>query len=181
FQAGLKGSQDAFVVRIDTTGSTTSNYVSYLGGTGVEAGSGVVIDTDANVYVTGETTSTDFPTVNPFQASKKGAAGVSDAYVTKLGPNLDFTVDGHSPTANSVNAGNQIAFNYTITNNGDTASNVSFTDNLSGGNGSAPVTFVSASVSGGSCASTPTDNKVLCNLGTIKGGSTSTVTINLTP
>ena len=69
-----------------------------------------------------------------------------------------------------MNAGNQIAFNYQITNNGDTTSNVAFIDNLSGGNGSAPVTFVSASVSGGSCASTPTDNKVICSLGTIKGG-----------
>jgi hypothetical protein len=91
-------------------------------------------------------------------------------------------VEGHTPTSNSVNAGNQIAFTYTITNNGDTTSNVAFTDNLSGGNGSAPVTFVSASVSGGSCASTPTDNKVICNLGTIKGGGAQTsVTINLTP
>jgi hypothetical protein len=186
FQASLKGTQDAFVARLDTLGTTTTTgngqYISYLGGTGTETGTGVVIDSDSNVYVTGETTSTDFPTVNPFQASKKGGAGIPDAYVTKLGPKLNFTVKGNAPTSNSVNAGNQIAFNYQITNNGDTTSNVAFTDNLSGGNGSAPVTFVSASVSGGSCASTPTDNKVICNLGTIKGGgATTSVTINLTP
>jgi hypothetical protein len=182
FQTTLKGTADAFVARLDTTSSSNSGqYGSFLGGGGTETGSGIVIDSDANVYVTGETTSTDFPTVNPFQGTKQGGAGIPDAYVTKLGPNLNFDVQGHTPTSNSVNAGNQIAFNYTITNNGDTTSNVSFIDNLSGGNGSAPVTFVSASVSGGSCASTPTDNKVLCNLGTIKGGSTSTVTINLTP
>jgi hypothetical protein len=186
FQSSFKGPQDAFVARLDTLGTTTTTgngqYISYLGGTGSETGTGVAIDSDANVYVTGETTSTDFPTVNPFQASKKGAAGVPDAYVTKLGPNLNFTVTGTAPSSNSVNAGNQIAFNYQITNNGDTTSNVAFIDNLSGGNGSAPVTFVSASVSGGSCASTPTDNKVICNLGTIKGGgATTSVTINLTP
>jgi hypothetical protein len=186
FQSSLKGTQDAFVARLDTLGTTTTTgngqYISYLGGTGTETGTGVAIDSDANVYVTGETTSTDFPTVNPFQASKKGGAGVPDAYVTKLGPSLNFAVIGTSPSSNSVNAGNQIAFNYQITNNGDTTSNVAFTDNLSGGNGSAPVTFVSASVSGGSCASTPTDNKVICNLGTIKGGGAQTsVTINLTP
>ena len=187
FQSSLKGSQDAFVARLDTLGTTTTTgngqYISYLGGTGTETGTGVVIDSDSNVYVTGETTSTDFPvTGNAHQATKKGGAGVPDAYVTKLGPNLNFTVKGNAPTSNSVNAGNQIAFNYQITNNGDTTSNVAFIDNLSGGNGSAPVTFVSASVSGGSCASTPTDNKVICNLGTIKGGgATTSVTINLTP
>ncbi len=183
-QATLKGPQDAFVARLDTLGTTTgaSQYVSYLGGSATETGTGVVLDSDSNVYVTGETTSpTDFPTKNPKQAAKAGGAGVPDAFVTKLGPSLNFDVQGHAPGSNSVNAGNQIAFNYTITNNGDTTANVAFTDNLSGGNGSAPVTFVSASVSGGSCASTPTDNKVLCNLGTIKGGGTSTVTINLTP
>ncbi len=185
FQSTFKGTQDAFVARLDTLGTTTTTgngqYISYLGGTGTETGTGVVIDSDSNVYVTGETTSTDFPTVNPFQATKKGGAGIPDAYVTKLGPNLNFTVNGVPPSSNSINAGNQIAFNYQITNNGDTTSNVSFIDNLSGGNGSAPVTFVSASVSGGSCASTPTDNKVICNLGTIKGGGTTSVTINLTP
>src|SRR5215468_3471055 len=185
FQSTLKGSQDAFVARLDTTSATTNGqYVSYLGGSGTETGTGVVIDSDANVYVTGETTSaTDFPvTTDAFQKTKAGGAGVADAYLTKLGPNLNFDVEGHTPTSNSVNAGNQIAFNYTITNNGDTTSNVAFIDNLSGGNGSAPVTFVSASVSGGSCASTPTDNKVICNLGTIKGGgATTSVTINLTP
>ena len=183
FQSTLKGTQDAFVARLDTLGTTTgaSQYVSFLGGGATETGTGVVLDSDSNVYLTGETTSTDFPTKNPKQPNKAGGAGVSDAFVTKVGPSLDFDVQGHPPGSNSVNAGNQIAFNYVITNNGDTTSNVAFADNLSGGNGSAPVTFVSASVSGGSCASTPTDNKVLCNLGTIKGGATSTVTINLTP
>jgi hypothetical protein len=187
FQGSLKGTQDAFVARLDTLGTitTTGNgqYISYLGGTGTETGTGVVIDSDSNVYVTGETTSTDFPvTPDAHQKTKAGGAGIiPDAYVTKLGPNLNFTVNGVPPSSNSINAGNQIAFNYQITNNGDTTSNVSFIDNLSGGNGSAPVTFVSASVSGGSCASTPTDNKVICNLGTIKGGGTTSVTINLTP
>jgi hypothetical protein len=181
FQGSLKGPQDAFVARLDTLGavSSTSQYISYLGGSGSETGTGIAIDSDSNTYITGETTSpTDFPTVNPYQGALKGA---QDAFITKLGPSVSFDVTANSPTSNSVNAGNQIAFNYQIKNTGDTTSNVSFTDNLSGGNGSAPVTFVSASVSGGSCSATPTDNKVLCNLGTIKGGDTATVTVNLTP
>lgn len=181
FQTTFKGSQDAFVARLDTLGATssTSQYVSFLGGSGVETGTGIAIDTDSNTYVTGETTSpTDFPTVNPYQSALKGP---QDAFLAKLGPNLNFSLTVTPPSSNTTNAGNQIAFNYQIKNTGDTTSNVAFTDNLSGGSGSAPVTFVSASVSGGSCAATPTDNKVLCNLGTIKGGDTSTVTINLLP
>jgi len=180
FQNSLLGGQDAFVARFDTV-LTTASSISYLGGSGLETGTGIAIDTDSNVYLTGETTSpTDFPTsAHPFQGALNGTQ--ADVFVTKLGPSLSFDMQAVSPALNSVNAGNQIAFNYQIKNTGDTTSNVAFTDNLSGGSGSAPVTFVSASVSGGSCSTTPTDNKVLCNLGTIKGGDTSTVTINLTP
>jgi hypothetical protein len=177
----LKGSQDAFVARIDTLGTTasTSQFVTLLGGSGSETGTGITLDTDSNTYVTGETTSmTDFPTVSPFQATLKGHQNV---FVSKLGPTLNFNLTVSKPTANSVNAGNQTSFTYTVTNTGDTTANVAFSDNLAAGSGSAPVTFVSASASGGTCPTTPTDNKVLCNLGVINGGQASTVTVNLTP
>ncbi len=168
------------MARLDTLGTTasTSQFVTFLGGSGSETGTGITIDTDSNTYVTGETTSTDFPTASPLQGALKGP---QDVFVSKLGPALNFTVTVSSPTANSVNAGNQISFTYTVTNTGDTTSNVAFSDNLAAGSGSAPVTFVSASASGGTCPTTPTDNKVLCNLGVINGGQSSTITVNLTP
>jgi len=177
----LKGPKDAFVARLDTLGTTTgstSEFVTFLGGSGTDTGTGIALDTDSNTYVTGETTSTDFPTVNPKQS---GLNGTQDVFVSKLGPSLNFDVTVAAPTNNSVNAGNQVAFNYTIKNTGDTTANVAFTDNLSAGSGSAPVTFVSASAQGGTCPTSPTDNKVLCNLGTISGGQSTTVTVNLTP
>lgn len=180
--ATLKPPKDAFVARLDTLGTTTgstSQFVTFLGGTGTDTGTGIAIDTDSNTYVTGETNSTDFPVVNPFQANLNGTQ--PDIFVSKLGPNVNFVITPPTLTQNAVNAGNQIAFNYTIQNTGDTTANVSFTDNLAGGSGSAPVTFVSASAQGGSCPTTPTDNKVLCNLGTISGGQSTTVTVNLTP
>ncbi len=178
--ASLKGPKDAFVARLDTLGTTasTSQFVTFLGGSGVDTGTGIAIDTDSNTYVTGETESSDFPTVSPFQA---GLKGTQDVFASKLGPNLNFGITVSAPTSNSINAGNQIAFNYQVTNTGDTTANVAFTDNLSAGSGSAPVTFVSASAQGGTCPTTPTDNKVLCNLGTINGGQSTTVTVNLTP
>ena len=180
-QTTLKGTQDAFVARLDTTAggtSSASQFVTYLGGSGADTGTGIAIDNNSNTWVTGETQSADFPTVTPFQAALKGP---QDIFAARLGPNLNFTVKAPSLGSNSVNAGNQVSYSYQITNNGDTTSNVLFIDNLSGGSGSAPVTFVSASAAGGSCSTTPTDNKVLCNLGTINGGQTASVTVNLTP
>jgi Beta-propeller repeat/Domain of unknown function DUF11 len=179
--ATFGGQKDAFVARLDTLGTTTgstSQFVTFLGSTGIDTGTGIALDTDSNTYVTGETTSSTFPKVNPFQATLKGTQNI---FISKLGPNLNFDITPPTLTSNAVNAGNQIAFNYTIKNTGDTTANVSFTDNLSGGSGSAPVTFVSASAQGGSCPTSPTDNKVLCNLGTLSGGQSTTVTVNLTP
>ena len=184
-QSTLKGGQDAFVARIDTTAgggptSTTSQFVTYLGGTNLDTGTGIAIDNDSNTFVTGETKSGDFPPgqTAPFQATLKGT---QDIFAAKLGPSLNFTLSVVTPGSNAVNAGNQISFTYNVENTGDTTANVLFTDNLSGGSGGAPVTFVSASASGGSCPTTPTDNKVLCNLGVINGGQTASVTINLIP
>ena len=176
----FKGTQKAFVARLDTLGTTasTSQFVTLLGGSASETGTGITLDTDSNTYVTGETTSTDFPIAAPFQPALKGP---QDVFVSKLGPTLSFNVTVASPTANSANAGNQLSFTYTVMNTGDTTSNVAFSDNLAAGSGSAPVTFVSASASGGTCPTTPTDNKVLCNLGVINGGQSSTITVNLTP
>jgi hypothetical protein len=78
----LKGTSDAFVAKFDPTGSALV-YATYLGGSGDESGSGIAVDGSGAVYVTGGTTSTDFPTMNAFQPS---SAGEGDAFVTKLDP-----------------------------------------------------------------------------------------------
>lgn len=58
-------------------------YSTYLGGALYDAPSAVAVDASGNVYVTGYTTSADFPTKAAYQSS--GAAG--DAFVTKLDAN----------------------------------------------------------------------------------------------
>src|SRR5206468_3576407 len=58
-------------------------YSTYLGGTGYDYGFGIAVDPSGSAYVTGLTTSTDFPTVNPFQGE---IAGRRDAFVTKFSP-----------------------------------------------------------------------------------------------
>jgi hypothetical protein len=60
-----KGSFDAFVTKLNSTGSALV-YSTYLGGTaGVDRGWAIALDDAGNAYVTGDTTSTNFPTSNP--------------------------------------------------------------------------------------------------------------------
>lgn len=56
-------------------------YSTYIGGTGTDGAFGVAIDSNGNVYVTGFTTSTNFPTKNPIQ---KNLAGGVDTFMLKL-------------------------------------------------------------------------------------------------
>ena len=61
------------------------SYSTYLGGTGDDSGSGIAVDTSGNAYVTGSTSSTNFPTTpGAYQTSFGG--GNEDAFVTKLNP-----------------------------------------------------------------------------------------------
>jgi len=73
---------DAFVTKLDPSGAVV--YSTYLGGTGDDAGNAIAVDAAGNAYVTGTTTSNDFPTVGPFQATLRGGR---DAFVAKLGAN----------------------------------------------------------------------------------------------
>jgi hypothetical protein len=62
----LSGPSDAFLTKFDQTGSALL-YSTYLGGTGGDRGNGIALDSQNKVYVTGETVSNDFPTVDAAQ------------------------------------------------------------------------------------------------------------------
>jgi hypothetical protein len=81
YQASLTGSANVFVTKINAAGSALV-YSTYLGGNGNDVGAGVAVDAADNAYVTGLTTSTNFPTKNPYQASFGG--GPRDAFVATL-------------------------------------------------------------------------------------------------
>ena len=82
-QSALLGPGDAFVVKLNPTGSSPLIYSTYLGGSGVDSGQAIAADAAGNAYVTGNTSSTDFPTENPLQSTLLGSG---DAFVTKLNP-----------------------------------------------------------------------------------------------
>ncbi|HEV2799546.1 MAG TPA: SBBP repeat-containing protein [Pyrinomonadaceae bacterium] len=83
---------DAFVTKINAEG-TALVYSTYLGGSAstsgqgdFENGSGIAVDSAGNAYVTGQTRSTNFPTLNPVQAAFGGGFPNGDAFVTKINP-----------------------------------------------------------------------------------------------
>jgi hypothetical protein len=81
-------SGDAFVTKLNATGSALV-YSTYLGGSNLDGGSSIVVDGGGNAHVTGWTQSTNFPTLNPIQASKSSGTDPwgypnSDVFVTTL-------------------------------------------------------------------------------------------------
>src|SRR5262249_7727304 len=80
FQGSPKLLYNAFVTKVSASGASLV-YSTYLGGSNNDLGQGIAVDASGNAYVTGFTTSTDFPTVAAFQGTFSGA---EDAFVTKL-------------------------------------------------------------------------------------------------
>ena len=76
-QATLDSPPYAFVAKLNADGSALV-YSTFLGGGN---GDGIALDSDGNAYVTGCTTSSDFPTANPLDGS---LGGYIDAFVAKL-------------------------------------------------------------------------------------------------
>ncbi len=63
------------------------DYSTYLGGGGVEEGNDIVVDDEGNIYVTGMTSSVNFPTRNPIKGICQPCQSLSyDAFVTKINP-----------------------------------------------------------------------------------------------
>ncbi|UCH96611.1 MAG: SBBP repeat-containing protein [Candidatus Aminicenantes bacterium] len=75
------GNQDVFVTILSSSGSGLV-YSTFLGGTGVDIGFAIDLDSSKNIYVTGRTASSDFPTQNAFQDTFAG--GEYDVFVTKF-------------------------------------------------------------------------------------------------
>jgi hypothetical protein len=118
-QANNNGQNDAFVTEISAGGGSLS-FSTYLGGslnentatTGGGSLAGIAVDSaGANIYVTGNTTSTDFPTIAPEQTKAGGAA---DAFVAKYSPS-PFTVTAGALSPSSGQPGVSATSTITVT------------------------------------------------------------------
>jgi len=84
---------DAFVSKLNVTGSGLV-YSTFLGGSGdLSIGNGIVVDSSGSAFVTGSTASSNFPTaaaLQPFGGgvcmAGKGSRTCMDTFVTKLSP-----------------------------------------------------------------------------------------------
>ncbi|MBI4529856.1 MAG: SBBP repeat-containing protein, partial [Deltaproteobacteria bacterium] len=75
---------DAFVTKLNSTGSALV-YSTFLGGaTNFDIGSSIAVDSAGNSCVTGQTKASDFPTVNPTQGPGDGVGTTEDGFVSKL-------------------------------------------------------------------------------------------------
>jgi len=113
-QAANAGGSDAFVTALNPVGNGLV-YSSYLGGTGDDDGTGIALDSlpNPNAYVTGLTTSANFPTTSgAFQSTFGG--GTSNAFVTKI---ANITLPP-GPTVGKVTGGGTIDVSGGIANFG---------------------------------------------------------------
>ncbi len=81
-QTSLSGDRDAFLVKLNPTG-TQILYSTYLGGRETDWGYFIELDSKGAIYIAGETESPDFPVRSAAQSAYHGG---EDAFVTKLTP-----------------------------------------------------------------------------------------------
>jgi len=99
-----QGYCDVFVTKLSNSGNSLV-YSTYLGGSINDWGFSIAVDASGAAYITGDTYSTDFPTVNPYQTYQ----GKTDVIVTKLSSDGSSLVYSTYLGGNSWDGGSSIA------------------------------------------------------------------------
>jgi uncharacterized protein (TIGR03437 family) len=101
YQATYGENQDSFVTKLASAGNALV-YSTYVGGSAADTGTGIAVDAAGAAYITGETSSTNFPTQSAYKATFLG--GELDAFVAKIAlePGPSFTLAGVANAANYV-------------------------------------------------------------------------------
>lgn len=82
YDAGHNGEEDAFVLKLSSSGSVLE-YGTFLGGLDIDIATAVAITADNRAWVTGRTESVGFPTVQAVDPTFNGGV---DAFVSRLSP-----------------------------------------------------------------------------------------------
>ena len=101
-QASNSGSSDAFVTKFNAAGNAHT-YSTYLGGNLVDQGVGITADSGGNAYVTGQTDSTNFPTLTRY---RRLSAALTLSCEDRTGADLyvNSTADTNDDACDAVNA-----------------------------------------------------------------------------
>jgi uncharacterized repeat protein (TIGR01451 family) len=158
------GSSDAFLTVIAPAGGALV-YSTYLGGSGNDYANDIALDAAENVYVLGQTTSTNYPTLNPYQTDQAG----TDAFLTRIVDTADVSLT-KTDSPDPVLASGNLTYTVTVTNGGPGgATHMTVTDTLPIG-----LSFISASPGCSVVGQT-----VTCTAATLASGSNLAFTITV--
>ncbi len=177
--------ENAFVALISTSGAP-GDYLTYLGGSTQDQGTGIALDIYGAAYVGGNTQSSNFPvTPTGYQTTLPGPQA---AFVSKIGAvsTLVVTQDNSSPSPSPVAAGTQVAFTFDITNSTvtgpgtDPATLVIFNAVVpTAGNATSPTAKVTSGT--GNCTSVQTGGIISCFIPTLAVNAVAKVEVDVTP
>ncbi len=98
YQTVYGGNDDAFVTKLNASGSALV-YSTYLGGSGYDQGCAIALDGTGPAYVTGFSSSSDFPTTSGAYQTVLG--GGNDAFVAKFALVVPTPTPTATPTPSS--------------------------------------------------------------------------------
>ncbi len=114
YDVTFNGNNDVIISKLNASGSNLL-YSSFIGGTGFEGGESIFLDNTDVVYVSGSTSSPEYPTtINAYDCSHNGSG---DVFVTKLSllPPPLTTIKTGSINPSSYCTGSSISIPFTIT------------------------------------------------------------------
>ncbi len=158
---GIPYARDGYVVSLSSSGAI--QFASYLGGSADDSAAAIAVSPGGTAYVTGYTSSSNFPTINASQSQLSGDANSwpRDAFVAKIGAVSGTTTSSvslsASPTAPT--CGQTVTFSSTVTGSGGTPTGrLTFSD---GTTQLTSVTLASGSASFATSSLTPGTHNII--------------------
>jgi len=167
YDTTFNGGGDVFITKLNSTGSSLI-YSTYLGGSSDESGYAIAIDRNGNAYVTGYTTSSDFPvTSGAYDTSFNGSFNV---FITKLSSSLpspsgpDINLPSSELSFGKKKIGESYDLEFTIENKGTSELIINSITKTSGDDVFSIVSFPSSVLPGASDTATvrflPSERKI---------------------